>query len=108
MWRSSTNDIPEAGLRPRRQKGPEQPVIRGVRQKGNAEANRWVGRRGQGVISRMADSTPGSSLPHNRRKHDKLLRNSNFWNIEKWKRDRTGGMVKINDKLNHKEARRVR
>ena len=58
LWRSSTNDIPEAGLRrdiPRRRLRAEELVGPG---QVCALGNRWTGPKGQGVISKMVDGIP--------------------------------------------------
>ena len=52
LWRSTTNDIPEAGLKREGQR----------RQAGDAATNRWAGPGGQGVISKMVDSIPEAEL----------------------------------------------
>ena len=96
FWRSTTNDIPEAGLMReglRRQSGGPT----------DAAANRWAGPEGQGVISKMVDSIPEAELT-TEEKLDKDMRRNNVWNLERWRRERTGGMQEINDKLKYRKV----
>jgi hypothetical protein len=102
LWRSSTNDIPEAGVRrdrPRRLMRAEELMEPGH---GGAVGNRWNGPNGQGVISKMIDSIPDAELTTEERL-DKQMRNEKIWNIESWKRERTGGMIEKDDRLSCKK-----
>jgi hypothetical protein len=89
LW-SSTNDLPEAGLRNlnRRRQGNQETVeVQPVRPGSNGS-----------VISRKIDSIPEDKLTTEEHL-DKLLRTNRKWKLEEWKNERIGGEDQSMDKL---------
>ena len=122
IWRSSTNDIPEAGVkkeRPRRQVRAEQPEnreqqdfdhegqedVRGgvleARQHGlgrEEEQNIEEASIGGGIICRMVDNIPKEELT-TEEKLDIQMRREKIWKLDTWKSERTGGKFENDDRL---------
>ena len=72
LWRSATNDIPEAGMRKDQQRRHV-----GAEELGE-HRQRWAGPRGQGVVSKMVDSIPEEKITTEERL-DKEMRNKKMW-----------------------------
>ena len=105
LWRSATNDIPEAGLR--KQRGGRQEDVQKLSQRAQTtgtpqqlahlnpreetieEVLEAAGNQ-EGLISRKVDSILEVSLTTEERL-DKELRRSGKWNLATWRQERTGG-----------------
>ena len=109
LWRSATNDLPEAGLRKpiRTRLERDHEAVLGGAHAGGALAVRPMqqneeemeeGIRLDSVISRRIDDIPEERLTSEERL-DKELRRSGKWNLQEWKRERKGGMFEEMDKL---------
>ena len=88
LFRSSTNDIPEAGLQHKKRtdrQEPQRPAM--VRQD-------------TGVVSRLLNS---KEVLTTEEKLDQQLREEGTWDLESWRQERTGGEEDHNDRLLQKE-----
>ena len=96
LWRSGTNDIPEAGLRKQRWRRQEEVQEAGMNahiEPGGHEER--IGAEGAaqnlvGAISQRVDSILEEDLTSEERL-DKELRRSGKWKLEIWRKERTGG-----------------
>ena len=96
LWRSSTNDLPEAGLRSlnrRIQRGQENVEVQPLRPGSN-----------ESVISRKIDNIREDKLTTEEHL-DKQLRSNGKWKLKEWKNERTGVENQINDKLLYRKEK---
>ena len=90
LWRSDTNDIPEAGLRRRDNLTEREPQ----------QERREQYRKDEGLISSVVD---GKARPTMEEQLDKQLRSEGVWNLANWREERTGGDAGSGDRLKTKE-----
>ena len=90
LWRSNTNDIPEAGLKKR-----DQPIKNNLQ-----EGVRDLQRKDQGLLSKLIDEKERPSLEE---QLDRKLRSEGVWNLTSWREERSGGMEGVADRLITKE-----
>ena len=116
IWRSSTNDLPEAGLRKvyvRRQEieqvagevepGRNLPVeVQEQQQEPKLEERGHREIATGSVISKIVDSIPVDKLTSEERL-DKELRQNGKWNLEDWRNERTGGEHEVTDSLRYRK-----
>ena len=89
LWRSDTNDIPEAGLRVRDKQARREPQ----------QWPRVQHRKDEGFLSSIVN---GKSRPTMEEKLYKQLRSERVWNLANWREERTGG-DSTGDQLRTKE-----
>ena len=88
LFRSSTNDIPEAGLLHGKQEGRHKtPVLEMVRQD-------------TGVLSRILNSKEAQTTEDTL---DQQLRTEGVWDLEGWREERIGGVEGLGDRLLQKQ-----
>ena len=123
LWRSSTNDIPEAGLRNikrRRQREQEDVEVQPGRnvpgefiqaEQRTVEVNQQedtVKRRGDqipgSVISRRVDNIAEGNLT-TEELLDKHLRQTGRWKLDEWKNERICGGEHVTDKLSYRKEK---
>ena len=113
LWRSSTNDLPEAGLRKlnRRRQEREQEAGVGrnvVGRNGEVQVQENVEELGEeditlgSVITRKVDNIPDGRLT-TEELLDKRLRREGTWNLEEWKKERIGSRFEVMDSLQYRK-----
>ena len=115
LWRSATNDLPEAGLKkPRRRRQERDHEAENV-QPGQNTGARAGGRLTQAeleegrakektlksVISCRIDNIPENRLTTEERL-DKELRQNGKWRLKEWKQERTGEKIEGTDNLHYR------
>ena len=92
LWRSNTNDIPEAGLRRRDTL---------VERRDSEQDPREEQRIDEGLLSRIVDSKTSRTMEE---KLDQEMRKEGAWDLVRWREERSGMFGGSSDRLKTKET----